>query len=113
MDEQTADSPPVGDANAPGEPQPPTTPYPDPASTAVAKNDAAFPTVGRVVHYWPPEYEVPVAAIVVYVWSRDLVNLYVLPTGIGGDVSAGVVTSVEYGEGGAGPARRWCWPPRV
>lgn len=84
-----------------------------------------MPTVGRIVHYYNelPEETLPVgdsdpkaaprAAIVVFVWRDDLVNLQVFDPGIGDplDCYARVATSVRYGESGPGP--RWCWAPRV
>lgn len=42
---------------------------------------AIYPTVGRVVHYYPTEHEVsvePLAAIIAHVWSGQHVNLMVI-----------------------------------
>ncbi len=90
----------------------------------VAKDDRPTPSVGRIVHYYPtrmppsedlPELRAepqPQAAVISYVWSRDVVNLVLFGQGVvSGQQPVEYMTSVRYAE--AGPNARWCWPPRV
>lgn len=70
------------------------------------------PSVGRIVHYSPPDEvadrKQPRAAVITHVWSETCINLYVFPDGSYplDDINP---TSVTLGTG----PRTWCWPPRV
>lgn len=72
------------------------------------------PSVGRIVHYTPPESvqsdrkSQPWPAIITHVWGDTCVNLAVLPDGSFGlhDLKP---TSVMIGDGPG----TWKWPPRV
>jgi hypothetical protein len=88
------------------------------------------PSVGRIVHYFPGEYDKdacangngpndPVAAVVVRVWSDTTLNLRLLLDSHGNPDDGGtpVRTSVQRDnaiEGATvGPGSRWAWPERV
>lgn len=74
------------------------------------------PTVGRIVHYYEPDYFVsgeqklpePQAAIVTRVHTVDVVNLSVIGDRQG---QARHMTSVQRSD--VPEFGRWSWPPRV
>lgn len=77
---------------------------------------AQKPSVGRIVHYQPPEYCVsakskgqPYPAIITHVWGDRCVNLQVMIDGSFGLPGNLIPSSVLYGNGPG----QWCWPPRV
>jgi len=78
--------------------------------------DPQKPTVGRIVHYTPPESDgrkgAPYPAVITHVFGDTCVNLHVFDDGsfplhVPG-TEAHKPTSVNLGTG----PRSWSWPPR-
>lgn len=76
------------------------------------------PTIGRIVHYYPSEYDnpeqwnrgevgQPIAAVIVRVWSDECVNLRLLTDCDYTPWKTSVVFNEECKEAS------WSWPPRV
>lgn len=73
------------------------------------------PSVGRIVHYTPPEEEVSpkgqaYPAIITHVFGDTCVNLHVFGDGSFGSPNH-LPTSVSFDADGG--VRTWRWPPRV
>jgi hypothetical protein len=101
------------------------------AAMSETGSKAMTPSVGRIVHYYPPESHgkddggagvrdrkrQPYPAIVTHVWSDTCVNLRVFDDGtflLGHATSTPVVTSCTLAEPDAGVRHEfWSWPPRV
>lgn len=67
------------------------------------------PTVGRIVHYTPPEGGQPLAAIVTRVY-RDVptvIDVTVFPPG------GNVISVITIGPARAAGEPGWSWPPRA
>lgn len=73
---------------------------------------AQKPSVGRIVHYWEPGRDAPLAAIITRVWNDTCVNLEVFGSvqelGPAEKFPTSVVLSSEPHSG-----RTWEWPPRA
>ncbi|MDB5094462.1 MAG: hypothetical protein JWO85_2563 [Candidatus Eremiobacteraeota bacterium] len=83
-----------------------------------ASAPAVTPTVGRIVHFVLPDGQVR-PAIIVRVWSPEMVNLRVFLDGTndapdGGYLQREWATSVHYREYAVGnyAPGTWFWPPR-
>jgi hypothetical protein len=71
---------------------------------------AQVPSVGRVVHYRKSEKAPWCAALVVYVWTDEMVNVTWFDQNGGVNAATSVPRWASEGDMG-GPS--WCWPARV
>lgn len=68
------------------------------------------PSLGRIVFYYDTPESAPLAAMIVHVWSKTMVNLCVFQSG-GSPLSKTSVNHLSVIPGNAGMC--WDWPPRV